>query len=110
MLLKKNKVQIIKGEAFFNDTHQLRVIDGDDAQTYTSRKCYFSNRKSSIEILGFKFGGRVLDSTGALNLTEVPKKLVVIGGAILVVNLQGFMQTLAQKLPFLKQRQNSSTI
>ena len=33
-----------------------------------------------IEIPNFKFEGRVLDSTGALNLTEVPKELVVVGG------------------------------
>ena len=33
-----------------------------------------------IEIPNFKFEGRVIDSTGALSLTEVPKELVVVGG------------------------------
>ena len=33
-----------------------------------------------IEIPNFEFGNRVIDSTGALNLQEVPGKLVVVGG------------------------------
>ena len=34
-LLKKNKVDIIKGTAFFNDTHQLRVVDDEFALSYS---------------------------------------------------------------------------
>ena len=34
MLLKKNKVEILEGEAFFVDTHNLRVMQEDGAQSY----------------------------------------------------------------------------
>lgn len=83
MLLKKNKVEIIRGEAFLQDDHHLRVIHEDGAESYSYKNAIIATGSRPIEIDGFKFGGRVIDSTGALNLTEVPKKLVVIGGGVI---------------------------
>lgn len=40
-----------------------------------------------IELPNFKFSNRILDSTGALNLGEVPKSLVVIGGGYIGIEL-----------------------
>ncbi len=83
MLLKKNKVEIIRGEAFFQDDHHLRVIHEDGAQSYTYNNAIIATGSRPIEIPGFKFGGRIIDSTGALNLKEIPGKLVVIGGGVI---------------------------
>lgn len=80
MLLKKNKVEIIKGTAFFNEKYLLRVVDGDAAQSYRFNEAIIATGSRPIEIKGFNYGKRVIDSTGALNLKEIPKKLVVIGG------------------------------
>lgn len=102
MLLKKNKVEIIRGEAFFNDTHQLRVINGDEAQSYTFKNAIVATGSRPIEIPGFKFGGRILDSTGALNLPEVPKKLVVIGGGYIGTELAGVFANLGTDLTILE--------
>ncbi|HLV49991.1 MAG TPA: dihydrolipoyl dehydrogenase [Erysipelothrix sp.] len=102
MLLKKNKVEILKGEAFFNDSNQLRVIDGDDAQSYTFKNAIVATGSRPIEIPGFKFGGRILDSTGALNLPEVPKKMVVIGGGYIGSELAGVYANLGTELTILE--------
>ena len=102
MLLKKNKVEVIKGTAFFNDTHQLRVVDGDDAQSYTFKKAILATGSRPIEIPGFKFGGRVIDSTGALNLTEIPKKLIVIGGGYIGSELAGVYANLGTEVTILE--------
>ena len=102
MLLKKNKVEIIRGEAFLNDTHQLRVINGDDAQSYTFKNAILATGSRPIEIKGFKFGGRVLDSTGALNLPEIPKKLVVIGGGYIGSELAGVYANLGSEVVILE--------
>lgn len=40
-----------------------------------------------IEIPGFKYSKRVINSTGALSLPEIPKKLVVIGGGYIGMEL-----------------------
>lgn len=79
-LLKGNKVNIVKGEAYFVDNNSLRVMDEKSAQTYNFKNAIIATGSRPIEIPNFKFGKRVIDSTGALNLQEVPGKLVVVGG------------------------------
>jgi dihydrolipoamide dehydrogenase len=55
-------------------------MDDKKSQTYTFKDCIIATGSTPIEIPSFKFTDRVLDSTGALSLKEVPKKLVVVGG------------------------------
>ncbi|GGE66914.1 dihydrolipoyl dehydrogenase [Priestia taiwanensis] len=86
-LLKGNKVEIITGEAYFVDGNSMRVINEDSAQTYTFKNAIVATGSTPIEIPGFKFSKRVINSTGALALTEIPKKLVVIGGGYIGMEL-----------------------
>ncbi|WP_163579603.1 dihydrolipoyl dehydrogenase [Gracilibacillus saliphilus] len=79
-LLKGNKVDIVNGEVYFVDKNTVKVMDDKNSQTYTFKNCIIATGSRPIELPTFKFSDRVLDSTGALNLKEVPKKLVVIGG------------------------------
>ena len=79
-LLKGNKVEIVKGEAYFVDENKMKVMDDKQSQTYEFKNAIIATGSRPIEIPGFKFGERVLDSTGALALEEKPEKLVVIGG------------------------------
>ena len=46
-LLKGNKVDIVKGEAYFVDANTVRVIDEDNSTNLHIQKCNFSNRFSS---------------------------------------------------------------
>ncbi|MFD2043959.1 dihydrolipoyl dehydrogenase [Ornithinibacillus salinisoli] len=78
-LLKGNKVDIVSGEVYFVDKNTAKVMDDKNSQTYTFNNCIIATGSSPIEIPTFKFSDRVLDSTGALNLDEIPKKMVVIG-------------------------------
>ncbi|MGO3780284.1 MAG: dihydrolipoyl dehydrogenase [Enterococcus viikkiensis] len=86
-LLKKHKVEIIEGEAFFVDDKNLRVIHPDSAQTYSFNNAIVATGSRPIEIPGFKFGGRILDSTGGLALEQVPEKFVIIGGGVIGAEL-----------------------
>ncbi len=101
-LLKKNKVEIIKGTAFFNDTHQLRVVDDEFAQSYTFKNAIIATGSRPIEINGFKFSKRVLDSTGGLNLKEIPKKLIVIGGGYIGSELAGVYANLGSEVTIIE--------
>lgn len=89
MLLKKNKVNILKGEAYFVDDGTLRVIQEHGGQTYSFNNVIIATGSRPIEIKGFEFKDRVIDSTGALNLSEIPKKLTVIGGGYIGMELAG---------------------
>jgi dihydrolipoamide dehydrogenase len=86
-LLKGNKIDIVKGEAYFIDANTVRVIDGDNSQTYTFKNTILATGSRPVEIPTFKFTDRVINSTGALSLPEVPEKLVVIGGGYIGTEL-----------------------
>lgn len=86
-LLKGNKVDIVKGEAYFVDANTVRVMDENSAQTYTFKNAIIATGSRPIELKTFKYSKRVLDSTGAINLAELPKKLVVIGGGYIGTEL-----------------------
>src|SRR5699024_7015948 len=86
-LLKGNKVDIVNGEVYFVDKNTARIMDEKNSQTYTFKNCIIATGSSPIEMPSFKFTDRVLDSTGALNLKEIPKKLVVIGGGYIGTEL-----------------------
>ncbi|KGR80496.1 dihydrolipoyl dehydrogenase [Ureibacillus manganicus] len=86
-LLKGNKIETVKGEAYFVDANTVRVVNGDSAQTYTFKNAILATGSRPVEIPTFKFSKRVLSSTGALNLTELPGKLVVIGGGYIGTEL-----------------------
>ncbi|MGY4105664.1 dihydrolipoyl dehydrogenase [Ignavigranum ruoffiae] len=102
MLLKKNKVEILKGEAFFVDDHTLRVIHEEAAETYSFKHAIIATGSRPIEIPGFKFSDRVLDSTGALALTEIPKEMVVIGGGYIGSELAGAFANFGTKITILE--------
>ncbi|MFP7168992.1 dihydrolipoyl dehydrogenase [Terribacillus sp. 7520-G] len=86
-LLKGNKVDVVKGEVYFVDKNTVKVMDEKTSQTYTFNNCIIATGSTPIELPAFKYSDRVLDSTGALNLKEIPKKLVVIGGGYVGIEL-----------------------
>ena len=81
-LLKGNKVDIVRGEAYFVDGNSLSVMGENSSQTYNFKNAIIATGSRPIELPTFKYSKRVLNSTGALNLQEVPEKIVVIGGGV----------------------------
>ncbi|UUX34280.1 dihydrolipoyl dehydrogenase [Fundicoccus culcitae] len=102
MLLKKNKVEILQGEAFFVDANTLRVIHGESAQTYEFKNAIVATGSRPIEIKGFKFGERIIDSTGALALPAIPKEMVVIGGGYIGSELAGAYANFGTKITIIE--------
>jgi dihydrolipoamide dehydrogenase len=86
-LLKGNKVEIARGEAFFVDNNSLKVITENSSQTYNFKNAIVATGSRPIELPAFKYSKRVLNSTGALALQEIPNKIVVIGGGVIGVEL-----------------------
>lgn len=101
-LLKGNKVEIVKGEAYFIDGNSLRVMTETSAQTYNFKNAIVATGSRPIEIPSFKFSKRVLDSTGALNLQELPESIVVIGGGVIGLELGGVYANFGTKVTILE--------
>jgi dihydrolipoamide dehydrogenase len=85
-LFKKNKVTWLKGLATFEDAHTVRV--GKDK--VTAKNVVIATGSSVTPLPGVEIDnakGIVVDSTGALELASVPKKMVVIGGGVIGLEL-----------------------
>jgi dihydrolipoamide dehydrogenase len=101
-LLKGNKVDIVRGEAYFVDANTLRVMDENSAQTYNFKNAIIATGSRPIELPAFKYTKRVLDSTGALALKEIPKSIVVIGGGYIGTELGGAYANFGTKVTILE--------
>ncbi|MBT2695350.1 dihydrolipoyl dehydrogenase [Bacillus sp. ISL-55] len=101
-LLKGNKIDIVSGEAYFVDSNTIRVMDENSAQTYTFKNAIIATGSRPIEIPAFKYSKRVLDSTGALNLQELPESIVVIGGGYIGTELGGAYASFGTKVTILE--------
>ncbi|MBA4494864.1 dihydrolipoyl dehydrogenase [Paenactinomyces guangxiensis] len=87
-LLKGNKVEIVSGEAYFSGPNSVRVSNDESAQTYKFNDVIIAtgSRPAELKVLPFD-GKRILSSTDALNLQEVPERLVVVGGGYIGLEL-----------------------
>ena len=101
-LLKGNKVDIVQGEVYFVDNTHAKVMDEKNSQTYTFKNCIIATGSSPIEIPSFPFSERVLDSTGGLNLKEIPEKMVVIGGGYIGTELGSAYANFGTKITILE--------
>ena len=85
-LFKKNKVDWKKGRASFVDAHTVTVGD----ETVTAKNVVIATGSSVTPLPGVEVDnakGVVVDSTGALELPAVPKKMVVIGAGVIGLEL-----------------------
>ena len=80
-LFKKNKVTHFKGTGSFKSATQVSIIDDKKKETIIdSDKIIISTGSEPISLPGVKFDEKVIvSSTGALALSKVPKKMVIVG-------------------------------
>ena len=101
-LLKGNKIEVVSGEAYFVDENNIRVLTETSSQTYTFKDCIIATGSTPIELPAFKYTKRVINSTGALALKEVPESLVVIGGGYIGTELGGAFANFGTKITILE--------
>jgi dihydrolipoamide dehydrogenase len=91
-LLKANKVEIFDGAATLGkpgpDGHRITIKSASGEQTIVAKNVVIATGSRPIEIPGFKIDqNRIIDSTGALALSAVPQRLIVIGGGYIGLEL-----------------------
>lgn len=83
-LAKQRKVRVIQGVGKFVDSHQLKITNADDVQTLSFASAIIAAGSEPVHLPGLPWDDeRLIDSTGALELTDIPNKLLVIGGGII---------------------------
>ena len=79
-LLRKAKVKLVMGRADFIDGKTVRVTTPEGEQTISAEYVVIATGSAPVELPFLPFGGKVVSSTEALDLETIPKKLVVVGG------------------------------
>ncbi len=84
LLLQKNNVEILHGEARFTGANTLEVKSKESSETLQFESAIIATGSRSMEIPPFPFDSDVvISSTEALDLDDVPEDLVVIGGGVI---------------------------
>ena len=99
-LFKKNKVDWVKGEGRISGPGQVEVTAEDGAKTkLAARNIVIATGSEPAGLPGVTVDQkRIVDSTGALSLPEVPKSLVVIGAGIIGLELGSVWRRLGAKV------------
>ncbi|ANK88018.1 MULTISPECIES: dihydrolipoyl dehydrogenase [unclassified Rhizobium] len=86
-LLQKARVKIVHGRAHFRDGKTVEVETETGQQIIRAETVVIATGSDPVELANLPFGGRVISSTEALSLTELPRKLVVVGGGYIGLEL-----------------------
>lgn len=97
-LLRKAKVKIVQGRARFQDGKTVVVETETGPRTIRAEAIVIATGSAPVELPFLRFGGNVISSTGALALTEVPKRLVVVGGGYIGLELGTAFAKLGSKV------------
>ena len=94
-LFKKNKVDWLKGYGTFKDAHTVEVA----GKAYTAKNVVIATGSSVTPLPGVTVDQKVVvDSTGALELAKVPKRMVVIGGGVIGLELGSVWRRLGSEV------------
>ncbi len=99
-LMKKNKITTYQGVGSFQDKNTIRITRGDGApETITTQNVIIAtgSKPTALPFLPID-KKRIITSTEALNLTEVPKHLIVIGGGVIGLELGSVYARLGAKV------------
>lgn len=98
-LAKQRGVQVIRGAATFESSTTLRVLGAEIAH-FKFKHAIIATGSSPITLPGVEIreGGRIMDSTGALALPDIPERLLVIGGGYVGLELGSFYATLGSRV------------
>ena len=97
-LMKKNKIDVLHGMGSFVDKNTIQV-DGKDKKKITAEKIIIATGSKPASLPFIKLDkDRVITSTEALELTEIPKHMIVIGGGVIGMELGSVYARLGAKV------------
>ena len=98
-LAKARKVTVIEGKGQFASPHTLEVQTKEGKKVVSFDHCIIAAGSQSARIPGFPYDDpRVMDSTGALILQDIPKRLLIIGGGIIGLEMATVYDALGAKV------------
>ena len=99
-MAKQRKVRVVQGTAKFVSANELEITGADGkAQLLRFANCIIAAGSQPVKLPSFPWDDpRIMDSTDALNLADVPKKLLVVGGGIIGLEMATVYRALGSEV------------
>jgi dihydrolipoamide dehydrogenase len=98
-LAKQRNVRVVRGTGTFASANSLVVETDDGPETIAFRHCIVAAGSTPVRLPGLPYDDpRLLDSTGALELADVPERLLVIGGGIIGLEMATVYDALGSRV------------
>lgn len=98
-LAKQRKVRVVQGVGRFAGSHALEVEGPDGTQTIGFEHAIIAAGSRVVRLPDFPWDDpRVMDSTGALELADIPERLLVVGGGIIGLEMASVYDALGSKV------------
>ena len=98
-MAKSRKVTVIQGHGVFSDGHEMTVESEEGKQIVSFARAIIAAGSQAFKLPGLPWDDpRVMDSTDALELKDVPERLLVIGGGIIGLEMASVYQGLGSEV------------
>lgn len=97
-IARQRKIKVLRGAAKFTSAHRLELDGPDGRRSVGFRQCIVAAGSESVDLPGTPDDPRIMDSTGALALDELPKRMLVIGGGIIGLEMACVYDALGVKV------------
>ena len=98
-MAKGRKVEVVQGVGTFLDPHHLQVVGADGtSKTIRFEKAVIAAGSQAVKLPFIPEDPRIVDSTGALELRFIPKRMLVIGGGIIGLEMATVYSSLGARI------------
>jgi dihydrolipoamide dehydrogenase len=97
-LARQRKVTVINGDAEFLSQHRIAVQQTTGSVVIGFDQCIIAAGSEPVKLADYPNDPRIMDSTGALALTDIPKRLLVVGGGIIGLEMASVYAALGSQV------------
>jgi dihydrolipoamide dehydrogenase len=98
-MAKQRKVRVVEGAGRFVSPHEIEVQSAGGTKLIRFEQCIIAAGSQPVKLPAFPWDdARVMDSTDALELAEIPKKLLVVGGGIIGLEMANVYRALGSEV------------
>ncbi len=98
-MAKQRKVRTVTGVGKFVSANEVEVSNGDGSKLVRFEHCIIAAGSQPVKLPSFPWDDpRIMDSTDALNLADIPKRLLVVGGGIIGLEMATVYRALGSEV------------
>jgi len=102
-LMKKNNITVLTGTAQFINEHQIKIVDNNTEQILKASNFIIATGSKPASLPGIEIDKkRIITSTEALSLKELPKSMAIVGGGVIGVEMASIFKRLGTKITILE--------